>query len=184
MKWSLTVLLISLVASSCRESVDLRQLENYTGPYRVTSGMEVYRSDSAVVTVKVVAEKQLVFENGDSEFPEGIMIYFYEKDGSLRSTIRADHGFQDTKEKIYRGEGDVRVHNIKKGTKLNSEELYWDERKKTIYTEKFVTVEQDDGNIVNANGMRSDETLNDITFYDIVDTYVILKEEEQETGEQ
>jgi len=183
MKWTIIALVFCMMLSSCRENVDLRQLENYKGPYRITTGMEVYRSDSAVVTVKVIAEKQLVFENGDSEFPEGIMIYFYEKDGSLSSTIRADHGYQDAKDNIYRGEGDVRVHNIKKGTKLNSEELFWDERKEIIFTEKFVTVEQDDGNIVNANGMRSDEALNDITFYEVVDTYVILDENNPE-GEQ
>ncbi|WP_215226466.1 LPS export ABC transporter periplasmic protein LptC [Echinicola shivajiensis] len=177
MRRSVLLLLILSIGFSCRESVDLRQLQNYDGPTRITTGMEVYRSDSAVVKVKVNAEQQLVFDNGNSEFPKGILIHFFDDEGKLTSTIQADKGFQNQKDKIYRGEGDVRVHNLENGTKLNSEELYWDERNGRIFTEKFVTVTKADGTVIPAKGMESDEALTDITFFEVTDGTIPIPEE-------
>ncbi|WP_200975374.1 LPS export ABC transporter periplasmic protein LptC [Echinicola sp. 20G] len=170
------IFLVIVMAASCRESVDLRQLENYDGPVRVTTAMEVFRSDSAVVRIKMTAPRQLVFSNNDMEFPEGILIHFYETDGVLSSTIRADRAYYDHKENLYRGEGDVRVHNIEKGNKLNSEELFWDERKGIIFTEKFVTVTKKNGTVIHGTGMEADESFNEYTFYKIVDSPIVIEE--------
>jgi LPS export ABC transporter protein LptC len=110
-----------------------------------------------------MAETQLEFRNGDAEFPDGIVIHFYDKEGKLSTTIRADKGYMERKTNIYRGEGDVQVHNIEKEQKLNSEELFWDKNKKKIYTEKFVTVEEPD-RIIKGTGMEADESFNQYKF--------------------
>ncbi|HLT07393.1 MAG TPA: LPS export ABC transporter periplasmic protein LptC [Cyclobacteriaceae bacterium] len=158
------LLILSLLfAASCREDVDKSQLEFYDGPMRIGHDIELLHSDSAVVVVKLVAAKQLVFQNGDIQFPEGILIHFYEKTGELSSTIRADRGFYERRTNIYRGEGDVRVHNIPKEQKLSSEELFWDPNKKIIYTDKFVTVEEPD-RLIQGTGMEADEGFNSYRF--------------------
>jgi len=158
------LLILSLLfAASCREDVDKSQLEFYDGPMRIGHDIELLHSDSAVVVVKLVAAKQLVFQNGDIQFPEGILIHFYEKTGELSSTIRADRGFYERRTNIYRGEGDVRVHNIPKEQKLSSEELFWDPNKKIIYTDKFVTVEEPD-RLIQGTGMQADEGFNSYRF--------------------
>jgi len=148
--------------SSCREDVDPSQLENYEGPTRVSHHIEMLHSDSAIVRTKLMGDLQLEFPNGDFEFPEGIEIHFFEIDGEVSSTIQADKGFYDRKEDLYRGEGDVRVHNLLKDQKLNSEELFWNPVEKMIYTEKFVTV-QEKGRIINGTGLEADEGFNDYT---------------------
>ncbi|GGZ18881.1 hypothetical protein GCM10007049_08970 [Echinicola pacifica] len=140
--------------------------------------MEVFRSDSAVVRIKLTAAKQLVFKSQDMEFPEGILIHFYDTNGALSSTIKANKAYYSFKDKLYRGEGDVRVHNIEKGNKLNSEELFWDERKEIIFTEKFVTVEKDDGTIINATGMEADQGFNEYTFHKVERSRVPIPGEE------
>lgn len=178
MRNGLILLIMMVMGISCRESVDLRQLEHYTGPFRVTEDMEVFRSDSAVVRVKLTAPKQLVFANQDMEFPEGIQIYFYDEEGKLTSTIRANKAYYEYKERLYKGEGDVRVHNVEEGTKLNSEELYWNERKELITTEKFVTVEESDGTVIYATGMEANQDLTDYTFKKIENSLVRLPGEE------
>ena len=158
------LLILSLLfAASCREDVDKSQLEFYDGPMRIGHDIELLHSDSAVVVVKLVAAKQLVFQNGDIQFPEGILIHFYEKTGELSSTIRADRGFYERRTNIYRDEGDVRVHNIPKEQKLSSEELFWDPNKKIIYTDKFVTVEEPD-RLIQGTGMEADEGFNSYRF--------------------
>lgn len=148
---------------SCRDDVDKSQLEFYEGPMRISHDIELLYSDSAIVVTKLTAAKQLVFQNGNTEFPEGIVIHFYEKDGQLGSTIRADRGFHDRRANLYRGEGDVRVHNITKEQKLASEELFWDPTKKIIYTNKFVTVEEPN-RLIQGTGMEADEGFNEYRF--------------------
>ncbi|SHM60755.1 LPS export ABC transporter protein LptC [Cyclobacterium lianum] len=160
---SLLLLLLVSGVFSCREDVDKSQLETYEGPIRTSHQMVLLHSDSALVRTKLMADKQLEFRNGDNEFPEGILIHFFEKDGTLSSTIRADRGYYDRKNNLYRGEGDVQVHNILKGQKLSSEELFWDRARKKIYTEKFVTVEEPD-RVIKGTGMEADEGFNDYKF--------------------
>lgn len=152
-----------LLFASCREDVDKSQLEFYEGPMRIGHDIELLHSDSAVVVIKLVAAKQLAFQNGDIQFPEGILIHFYEKTGELSSTIRADRGFYERRLNLYRGEGDVRVHNIPKEQKLSSEELFWDPNKKIIYTDKFVTVEEPN-RLIQGTGMEADEGFNEYRF--------------------
>ncbi|WP_114748615.1 LPS export ABC transporter periplasmic protein LptC [Pleomorphovibrio marinus] len=162
----LIVLAIAVVFGafiSCREDVDKRQLEIYEGPSRIGYDIVLHHSDSAIVRTKLMADEQLEFQNGNLEFPEGILIHFFEKDGELSTTIRADKGYYDRKNHLYRGEGDVQVHNLLKEQKLNSEELFWDPGKKKIYTEKFVTVEEP-SRIIKGTGMEADEGFNEYTF--------------------
>lgn len=148
---------------SCREDIDKSQLAFYEGPTRTGSNIVLVHSDSAIVRTKLMADMQLEFQNGNTEFPEGIVIHFFEKDGELSTTIRADRGFYERKTDLYRGEGDVQVHNLLKNQKLNSEELFWDKSKKKIFTEKFVTVEEP-SRIINGTGMEADEGFNEYTF--------------------
>ncbi|WP_339923077.1 LPS export ABC transporter periplasmic protein LptC [uncultured Cyclobacterium sp.] len=158
------LLVVILVCNfGCREDADQSQLAFYEGPYRTSFKVELLHSDSAIVRTKLMADKQLEFKNGDAEFPEGVVIHFFDKEGELSTTIRADRGYLDRKTNIYRGEGDVQVHNLVKEQKLNSEELFWDKSKKKIYTEKFVTVEQPD-RIIKGTGMEADEGFNEYKF--------------------
>lgn len=163
MKIRLGILLLITLFVSCREDVDKDQMEFYEGPMRISHDIELLHSDSAMVVIKLVAAKQLVFKNGDTQFPEGILINFYNKDGELSSTIRADKGFHERRTNLYRGEGDVRVHNITKEQKLSSEELFWDPNKKIIYTDKFVTVEEPN-RLIKGTGMEADEGFNSYRF--------------------
>nr|MBI1228598.1 LPS export ABC transporter periplasmic protein LptC [Cytophagales bacterium] len=159
--WLCLLLVFSFI--SCREDIDKSQLEFYEGPTRVGSDIVLVHSDSAIVRTKLMADKQLEFQNGNTEFPEGIVIHFFEKDGELSTTIRADRGYYERKTDLYRGEGDVQVHNLLKNQKLNSEELFWDRAKKKIFTEKFVTVEEP-SRIIKGTGMEADEGFNEYAF--------------------
>ena len=163
MKAQHCVIAVFTLFASCREDVDKSQLEFYEGPIRISHDIELLHSDSAIVVTKLTAAKQLEYQNGNIDFPEGIVIHFYEKDGQLGSTIRADRGFYDRREHLYRGEGDVRVHNITKDQKLASEELFWDPTKKIIYTTKFVTVEEPN-RLIQGTGMEADEGFNEYRF--------------------
>lgn len=163
--WILTLVLAAslLPISSCRESVDVSALQVYDGPVKSAVNIHLMQSDSAIVRSELFAAKQLEFATGDLEFPEGIEIKMYEKDGQLSTTIRADKGYFIRSKNLYKGVGNVQVENLIKNQKMQSEELFWDQRTKKIYTEKFVTI-QDKETIFNGTGMEADDSFKDYEF--------------------
>lgn len=137
-------LALALSSGGCNDKTEVNEIQPYEGPFIEVSNMETLYSDSAIVMVRVQAPKQLEFENGNSEFPNGFYIEFYEVDGSVSSTIEANKGFFNKEEKLYTATGDVEVKNIKERKKLNTEELHWKQDEEKIYTDKFVRIETAD----------------------------------------
>lgn len=165
------VILLSL--ASCGEEVDSSILETYKGPIGLAMDIELFHSDSTIIRTQVKAKKQMKFGTGDLEFPEGIEIFFFDKDGNTSSTMRADKGYYDKTKNIYRGEGDVQVHNLEKDQKLSSEELFWDPNAKKIYTEKFVTIQEKE-TIFNGTGMEADDRFVEYKLFKVTNSRTIL----------
>lgn len=169
----LTLGIVASILSSCEEEVDSSLLEPYLGPVAEAVDVDLYHSDSAIVRTHLRAKKQIEFENGNQEFPEGIDITFFDEEGEVTTTMRADRGSYNQKDNIYKGEGDVRVHNLEKEQKLSSEELYWDPNAKKIYTEKFVTIQEKE-TLFNGTGMEADESFNEYKLFKVTNSRTIL----------
>jgi LPS export ABC transporter protein LptC len=169
------ILLISFgsVIFSCRESVDPDSLKVYDGPINSAINILMVQSDSAIIRSEITAPKQLEFLNGNVEFPEGIEIKFFTKDGVLETTMRADRGYFMKNENLYRGDGNVQIQNFLKDQKLQSEEIFWDQPGKKIYTDKFVTI-QDPQKIIKGTGMEADDNFANYSIKDIRDSRTII----------
>jgi len=133
-----------LGAACSTNKTEMAEMPLYEGPTMEIKDVVTLFSDSARVRIRLEAKTRLEFENGDSEFPDGVYIEFYEKDGAKTSTLKADRGEHDAKTNIYRGEGNVVVVSLVNRDELNTEELFWDPMKEKIYTEKFVTIKSED----------------------------------------
>lgn len=149
--------LLGFLLFSCRESVDPEVLQVYDGPINESTDIVMVRSDSAVIRSEIRAAKQLEFRNGNYEFPEGIEIKFFTVDGELETTMRADRGYFIKDENLYRGEGDVQVRNLIKDQSLKTEEIFWNQARQKIYTDKFVTI-QERQTLFNGTGMEADDS--------------------------
>lgn len=167
------LLFFSLSIISCREDVDASALQVYDGPINVATNIHIIESDSALLRSEIRAPKQMEFLEGDMEFPEGIEIQFFEKDGTPSTKIRADKAFFDKKENLYRGQGNVQVDNKIEDQHLQAEELFWDPNKKIIYTETFVTV-RDKQTLFNGTGMVADESFTNYTLKNVRDSRTVL----------
>jgi lipopolysaccharide export system protein LptC len=130
-----------LVLISCKDSGN-KELLVYDGPLTEAENVEYYYAENDRIKVKLVAERMLEKQNGDREFPKGVYLEFYDESGKTASTLRANTAYFFKKEDKWRGQGNVEVINIEKNEQLNTEELYWKPKEKTIYTEKFVTIRQ------------------------------------------
>lgn len=158
---------------SCRESVDPEVLKVYDGPINSATNIVMIQSDSTVLRSEITAAKQIEFLNGNIEFPEGIDINFFTKDGELETTMRADRGYFLKDENLYRGEGNVQIKNLIKDQSLQTEEIFWNQAGKKIYTDKFVTI-QDPQKIIKGTGMEADDNFAVYRIKDIRDSRTII----------
>lgn len=169
----LLIAFLPLILVSCGEEVDTSMLEVYLGPTSIAYDVDLIHSDSAIVRTHLKAKKQMEFEDGNLEFPEGIEITFFDKEGNISTTMRADKGFYERVKNLYRGEGDVKVDNLEKEQKLSSEELYWDPGSKKIYTDKFVTIQEKE-TLFNGTGMEADEGFNEYKLFKVINSRTLL----------
>lgn len=122
-----------VLVTSCNSS-DVKEPLVYEGPLTVAENVELYYTEDNLVKVKMMAAVVNEFQNGDREFPKGIYLEFYDPDGHLESTLRANEAFYFKKENQWRGRGKVEVKNIEKNEQLNTEELFWKpDKEKNLY---------------------------------------------------
>lgn len=150
-------LLVIIGLTGCFEDEqDADGFKEYDGPISEVSNAEMLYSDSAIVRVRLKAQRQLNFESGDLEFPEGLYIEFYEEDGTKSSTIEANQGSYNKEKNLYTATGEVVVKNLVTGEKLETEVLNWNPGKHEIYTDRYVEIETD-GEILMGEGLEANE---------------------------
>jgi LPS export ABC transporter protein LptC len=135
----LIIILICFLALSCRETVVTEPLV-YDGPLREANNVETLYAEDNLVKTKMIAAVVLEFQEGDREFPEGIYLEFYNEEGQLSSTLKANQAHYSKIENLWRGWDNVEVKNIINNEQLNTEELFWKPDTEKIYTHKFVTI--------------------------------------------
>ena len=99
----------------------------------------VYK-DSGRITSKLITAVMLDFSNRTahpySEFPDGIKIVNFEKNGMDSITITGDYALSYSKTSISEITGNVVVVNHTEKSRLETEQLFWDEKTKYFVSEK------------------------------------------------
>ena len=165
---SISNLLLSAVLflNCSSKNNEILEIQEYTGPVLEMGPAITYYSDSAVVTMKMEAPKQLEFGNGDREFPEGLSMEFFDRQGNPTSTLRADYCYYTRKEDLYKATGNFVLKNLENNDRLDTEELFWNEKKEDVFTEKFVRIEKD-GEIQTGDGLKAKQ---DFSYYEILNS--------------
>ena len=146
----------------CRQKEATVPIE-YNGPLSEMEDVSMLYSEKDRVRVKMLAAKILEFKNGDKEFPEGLYLEFYNQAGIMTSTLKANHAFYFKEEDQWRGRGKVEVKNIEKNQQLNTEELFWKETTRKIFTDKFVTIKLEN-EVIYGTGL---DATQDLSYYTI-----------------
>lgn len=158
---SFLVLILSMVAACKAKETPVPII--YEGPLREAENVVMHRAEHEKVKMILRAKKYQEFINGDQEFPEGIYIEFFDLKGTKTSTLRANTAHFYKQENRWRGQGKVEVFNIEKGQQLHTEELFWNPAQRKIYTDKFVTI-NDQTDVIYGTGMIANQ---DLTNYSI-----------------
>ena len=156
---------IFYILVSCADRKDLIDQKLYEGPISSMDSINTFMSDSGIIVMHMRAAHQSDYENGDTEWPNGFLLEYFDKWGKPESTFSANYVFYTKKEDLYRAEGNVIVENLSNNDKLNTEELFWDPAKEEFYTDRFVTIRSDD-EVHSGEGLKADQDFA---------TYLILK---------
>lgn len=149
---------------SCKN--DLKDVAAIAGEEQlrpVMSGinMTLTYSDSARIQYKVTTPEMQQFDsekNKYKEFPKGIHVISYEKDGTERGTVDSKYAKNLEEDMLWELRNQVVV--VSGDKKLETELLFWDTKKGIIYTDRYVRL-TDKGNVIEGNsGLISDQELN------------------------
>jgi len=153
----LFLLIINGVAScNTADDEDLKKRVVYKGPISQSRDIATLYSDSARLQIKLSAPLQMQYENGDGIYPKGINMIFYDKNGNIANTVRANYGKYDKQKDSYYARGNVIVNNVVKDETMRTEELHWDKQKRLLFTDKFVTI-QTQTDILKGHGMTANQ---------------------------
>lgn len=159
------MVLLSSVLFSCKNDMEaIRMLDVVdTLPVMKASEIEILYSENGKVQVKLIGRTLISHQDDEQllEFPDGFKVFFYDSNMNIKSTISADYGLSREKEKIMEARHNVVVENLEKNERLNTEELFWDQTKRKIYTEKFVRITRND-EVITGDGLTSDQSFEEI----------------------
>jgi LPS export ABC transporter protein LptC len=162
------VLFVLLSCYSCKN--DIQVVNNLTAksaelPMRTAKDAELLYSDSAHVKVKLLAVQldQYLAPDARIVMPKGVDINFFNDSMRITTHLTANSAVRREKDNLMEAHGNVVVIN-RKGDKLVTEKLIWNEKKRMIYTDVHVLITTASGDILEGNGMESNE---DFTHYKI-----------------
>lgn len=157
---SIIIILIMVMFFSCEN--DIKTINSLTGidslPLEIAYDVEIYFSDSGKLqaVLKAPIMERIMDEEEYLEFSKGFHAIFYDSVANPESEITAKYGINWEKKKMMEAKHNVVVKNIKKQEQLNTEHLIWDRKKRTIYSEVFITLTKPD-EVLYGDGFTSDE---------------------------
>lgn len=155
----------TMMLLSCKPDIEsIKALtDRDSTPSMVAYNNEVIYTEGGVVVVKMTAPVTKHFQFAQepyTEFPEGISVYNFSAEKTVDSYLTAKYAIYYDKKKLWDARYNVVAMN-KKGEILNTEQLFWDEQKKMIYSNDMVKITSADGTIF-GEGFEADDQLENI----------------------
>jgi LPS export ABC transporter protein LptC len=149
---------------------DMRDVQALAKPKikasQVGDSVTMIYTDSAKLKLMVKANRMLLFDKDVSEpftvLPKGVYVTFFDEEEKVSATLRANYGVRYDNSGKMMARNDVQVVN-RKGEKLETEKLTWDEKQQRIYTDAFVKITSDK-QVIMGTGMESNQ---DFSKYEI-----------------
>jgi LPS export ABC transporter protein LptC len=129
------------------------------------SNYEILYSDSFRVQVRILApliERYSRVEDPYIKFPKGMTAYFYNDSLKIDAYIKAKDVVYFQKENLWEAKNNVEARNLSNGNQINTEHLFWDERKHLIYSNTRSRIVNEEGTFYGENGF---EARQDLSWY-------------------
>ncbi|MCS6818534.1 MAG: LPS export ABC transporter periplasmic protein LptC [Chitinophagales bacterium] len=170
------IFLIAFLLYGCKNDLDEAKkitLRENTSIEKIT-GVEIVYSERG--SSRIVARAPEAFRYATDkpymEFPKGITMKFL-NEKEVESTLQAKYALVQEGNKLMIARNNVVVVN-KKGERLDTEELIWDEEKEIIYSNSFVKITTDK-EIIMGTGMTANQNFTNYVIKNISGTIKITQ---------
>ncbi|MBB4035984.1 LPS export ABC transporter protein LptC [Dysgonomonas hofstadii] len=123
-------------------------------PSMNTDSVSMLISDSGLIRYKMIAKTWEVFDQAKDPYwyyPDGLYLEQFDTTFNVVVTVQSDTAWNYEKKKLWRLKGNVFVRNSV-GETFSSDELYWDQQKEKIYSDKYVEVDRPEKGILRGKG--------------------------------
>ncbi|MFI3321855.1 MAG: LPS export ABC transporter periplasmic protein LptC [Rikenellaceae bacterium] len=149
-----------------RDGVATTDVDATKIPTVTTRNLDIKDYKDSVIQYRFKAplmERYALVDSPYMEFKEGVHIETYNDSTRMKETeLEAEYAYYDEKAKIWEARGNVVASNHE-GRTLYTEQIFWDEKKKTVYSHVKTKV-VDGEEITIGSGFESDEALENIEF--------------------
>ena len=189
---SITIVLVTIVMlffyTACGEKdEDLVKVNSdfETTPSMITDSVTTLISDSGITRFKLVADIWEVYDKAEDPFwyfPEGIYLERFDSLFQVEAKILADSAWNYTEKKLWRLKGNVDIRNMV-GEKFLSDELFWDQQKQTVYSDKFIEIKRGETEL-KGYGFESNQAMTEYRIFRPHDGKIPFKEGMGEEDEE
>jgi len=165
-----------LLFSGCSKNKPLADavVDRDSLPSMTSLGVTTLISDSGITRYKIVTEEWMIFDKKKPPywaFEKGVYLEKFDTLLHIDASIKADTAYYFEKQKLWELKGNVQILS-QKGDKFETEQLYWDEKKKTVYSDKFIRIEQED-KAITGYGFESNQELTDYVIKNTTGSFII-----------
>src|ERR1700752_3214941 len=172
------------VLSACQN--DTKEIDEVTKkeaifPAEHGKMVEILYTDSGLVKVRLTAPIMNHYtynvKEHYTEMPKGLFIEFFNEHSEIKTMLKANYGirYEDTKKTEVKYK--VQVTNVN-GEILNTEQLFWDEATRKIYTKEFVKITTKK-EVLTGTGMEAEEDFSEYTIEKISGTITVKDDDKK-----
>ena len=151
--------------------------KNDTLPSMTSRGVTTLISDSGITRYKIVTEEWIIYDKKEPPywaFEKGVYLEKFDSLFHTDASIQADTAYYYEIRKLWELKGNVEVLS-QNGDKFNTELLFWHEKGKRIYSDKFIRIEQKD-KILTGYGFESNQELTEYQIFNNTGIFTIKDE--------
>lgn len=174
---------VTTVVISCKGEQQEDPQDLTGAPMQTIVNMNAVQTKNGVLQMKMESPLMERYDNDSLScelFPTGFKVYAYNELGELETQIVSDVAKhtttkdKDNKVETWEAFGNVVITNIKKNERLQTDTLYWDREKGSIYTHSLVKMYSPQG-FMQGYGMESDEMARNAHILRPFDSYGIIR---------
>ena len=178
-----TALAVAFVVYSCKGNLsEAEKLDLSVTPIQVVDSMYFVQTENGKLKMRVEAPVMEVYDHDSLSyelFPKGLSVYGYTEEGSLETTIRsqkARHDIRKDGEDKWSAFGNVVIRNIVKQETMETDTIYWDQKKKEIWTDCYIKMYSPSG-YMQGFGMRSDDMARNAVIQRPFNSYGVVEQD-------
>jgi LPS export ABC transporter protein LptC len=155
------LIVIALGVISCeKKNVEIQKIDILTLPSQVGKDIKTVYTDSGKIQLILTAPLMERYEKAETpytEFKSGIKVQFHDGHKEPVASVSAKYAKYDDNKNLWELQDSVVAIN-ENNEKLETELLFWDQKKNLIYTDRFVKITTED-QIIQGYGLESDPRL-------------------------